>query len=310
MRRVSLSLRMACMASLVGLVMAGGASAEDDTWPGVGAMHGGKGYVSTPMGQVHYRDVGPMDAPIPMLLLHQTPMFMIEFAAIQNELTKRGVRSIAVDTPGTGMSDQPVGMPSIEQFADNLVAVLDRMKVQRVVVAGHHTGASIATAFAARHPDRTAGVIIHGAGLFSPEQVKVRASATRTSWDRTPKDDGSQFHAPFVFRRGAAQKFGYEQSPDDLATITWMAVGLFLQGPDIGHPAAFSYDMKAGLEAIKSPGLILSDKYDSIYANTVESSRIRPDFKYIQFSEENHGAMMYQPGRWADIAMEFLKEAK
>ena len=54
----------------------------------------------------------------------------------------------------------------------------------------------------------------------------------------------------------------------------------------------------------------MSDRYDSIYDNTVEASRIRPDFKYIQFSNENHGAMMYQPGRWADVAAEFLGALK
>lgn len=302
--------RLICVALFAGYAAMDAAYAVEDHWPGVGALHGGKGYVATPMGQVHYRDQGPSNAPIPMLLLHQTPMFMIEFAAVQNELTKRGIRSIALDTPGTGMSDRPPGMPTIEQFADNLIPVLDRLGVKRVLVAGHHTGASIATAFAARHPDRTAGVIIHGVGLFSPEEMKKRGGVKGGAWDRTPREDGAQFHGPFDFRRGAAKKFGIVQSPEDLATVTWMAVGLFLQGDDIGHPAAYAYDLKSDLTQIKSPGIIMSDKLDSIYANTVEASRARPDFKYIQFSNENHGAMMYQSSRWADIAVEFLNSLK
>ena len=303
-------LKRSCLVGLVlvvALAATGIAQAVEDHWPGVGELRGGKGYVSTPMGQVHYRDQGPASAGTSMLLLHQTPMFMIEFAAIQNELTKRGIRSIALDTPGTGMSDRPPGMPSIEELADNIVPVLDRLGIKRVVVAGHHTGASIATAFAARHPYRTAGVIIHGVALFSPEVRRQRGGVKGSPWDRTPRDDGAHFHGPFEFRREAAKKFGYVQSPDDLATVTWMSVGQFLQGDDIGHPAAYAYDLKADLETIKSPGVIVSDRYDSIYANTVEASRVRPDFRYIQFSAENHGAMMYQPGRWADMAAEFLK---
>ena len=169
--------RLSCLMglSLVAPIAATGvAHAVEDHWPGVGALRGGKGYVSTPMGQVHYRAQGPASAPISMLLLHQTPMFMVEYAAVQNELAKREIRSIALDTPGTGMSDPPPGMPSIEELADNIVPVLDGLGIKRVLVAGHHTGASIATAFAARHPDRTAGVILHGVPLFSPEVIKRR----------------------------------------------------------------------------------------------------------------------------------------
>ena len=70
-----------------------------DGWVGNGVLAGGKGYVSTPMGQVHYRDIGPRDAKVPLLLIHQAWMSMIEYGEIQNELAQLGYRSIALDTP-------------------------------------------------------------------------------------------------------------------------------------------------------------------------------------------------------------------
>src|ERR1700761_4272810 len=75
----------------------------EDSWIGLGVLKGGKGYAPSPMGQVHYRDLGPRDAKVPVLLLHMTPLSMNQFGLAQPELAKLGIRSIAVDTPGYGL---------------------------------------------------------------------------------------------------------------------------------------------------------------------------------------------------------------
>ena len=58
-------------------------------WIGNGLMRGGKGYVSTPMGQVHYRLVRAGDGPV-LVLLHQTPWSMNQYAEVQACLAARG----------------------------------------------------------------------------------------------------------------------------------------------------------------------------------------------------------------------------
>lgn len=123
------------------------------------------------MGQVHYRDVGPRSYRPPVVLLHQTPMSIIQWGAVQNELTAMGIRSIAIDTPGYGMSDLPPQQPTIPEFADNLVSVLNQLQLEKVVIVGHHTGASIACAFAANYRDRAAAIVMHGAPLWDKEEI-------------------------------------------------------------------------------------------------------------------------------------------
>ena len=44
-------------------------SMQDATWDGLGVLKGGKGYAPTPMGQVHYRLMGPKTGPV-VLLIH------------------------------------------------------------------------------------------------------------------------------------------------------------------------------------------------------------------------------------------------
>jgi len=86
---------------------------------------------------------------------------------------------------------------------------------------------------------------------------------------------------------------------------TWLAITSFIQGPDIGHWAAFHYDMEPDLKAINVPGMILTDTEDDVHYIDVRVSKMRPDFKYMEFSDGNLLELMAQPQRWAKIAAEF-----
>ncbi len=273
---------------------------SNDDWRGWGILSGGKGYSASPLGQVHYRDVGPRDYMHPIVLLHQSPMSMIQFAGVQNELVKLGIRSITIDTPGYGNSDRPPHQPTIQEYAANLVHVLDHLEVRKVLIAGHHTGAQIAASFAANFSDRVIGVILHGAAQFTAEERKKYQSYKFKP--RTPTLDGSHLLDSFNLLPMTNQ----EQAI--LNARTWLSITSFIQGPDIGHWAAFQYDMTSDLEAINVPGLILTDTEDDVHYIDVRVSKMRPDFEYRVFSEGNLLEFMAQPKRWALIADEFSRD--
>jgi pimeloyl-ACP methyl ester carboxylesterase len=272
----------------------------DDNWLGAGVLAGGKGYAPTPMGQVHYRDIGPRDAKVPLLLIHQAWMFMIEFAEIQNELAKLGYRSIAVDTPGYGMSDPAPGQPTIQDLADNLTPVLDYLHVDKVIIAGHHTGSVIAASFAARHPDRVTAVILHGNPFFTKEESD--AALAKGNYDRTLHDDGSHFTRFYGFDVPGDP---HPNTPENLRSRTWMLLSMYLMGPDIGHWAVYHYDMEPDAKAIKAPTLILTDAHDAINYLDVRLSKLRPDFKFEVFSNYAGIQMMNEPKHWAEVVAKF-----
>jgi len=284
------------------LVLATPAAAEDsNVWHGMRPLTGGKGYVVTPMGQVHYRDVGPRTG-TPILLLHQSPWSMIEFADIQNSLAARGFRAITVDTPGYGMSDAPPKMPSMADLADNLVPVLDGLGISTVIVGGHHTGASIAVAFAARHPERVTGLIIHGVPLYSAAE-RARLLALPEP-DRTLKLDGSHLSSYFKYVIAAAADTPANAFAN-LRNATWAVLLLYLPDQDIGHAAAFSYDMAPDLDRIHVPTLVMSDRGDSLNRTDRRVVELHPKFKYIEFSKGRLLSLMSDPDRWAGIAADF-----
>ena len=270
-----------------------------DDWRGFGVLSAGKGYASSPLGQVHYRDVGPRDYETPIVLLHQSPMSMIQFADIQNAFVGMGIRAITVDTPGYGMSDMPPKQPTIREYADNLVYVLDHLKVDKVVIAGHHTGAQIAASFAANHPARAVAIIMHRAAQLTKEEAQRYLDSP--SRPRTPLPDGSHFSRRF-------QNTSPTERQAILDAQTWLTITSYIQGPDIGHWAAFHYDMLPDLEKIKMPGLILSDVQDSIHEMDKRVAAMMPNFKYVEFSKGNLLEFIAEPERWAKIAAEFMAD--
>lgn len=83
------------------------------TTSGVQAMR--RQFCDTHMGQVHVVTAGEGPA-TPLLLLHQTPRSIHEFAEVIPLLAKSR-RAIAVDMPGHGYSDPVPGQLTIEHYA-------------------------------------------------------------------------------------------------------------------------------------------------------------------------------------------------
>lgn len=268
-------------------------------WIGNGLLRGGKGYADTPMGQVHYRLVRAGPGPV-VLLLHQTPWSMHEYAAIQACLATRGVSSLAVDTPGYGLSDPPPGHPGVADYADNLVPVLDALGLRQVVVAGHHTGAAIAAAFAARHPERALGVVLHGVPLYNAAERAERLARPTPPLALAP--DGTHLSDYYRYIRDYAG-----DDPGTMVTANWSVIDRYLAGAnDVAHDIVFRNDMTGDLRGIRAPGLILSDGGDSLHANDLRAAGLRPDFRYVQFSAGRAHAMMLDPAHWAEIVAGFV----
>lgn len=267
-----------------------------DDWQGYKVLTGGKGYVDAPLGQLHYRDTGPRDDRHPIILLHQSPMSMIQWAGVQNALAARGIRSITVDNPGYGMSDAPPTQPTIEDYANNLIALLDALDLEKVVMGGHHTGAQIAVAFAARHGERAQALVLHGSAALTKEESAAYLESG-LFLPRTPVIDGSHFAKRY-------KRWNFERQ-GLIDALTWSVIGAYIQGPDIGHYAAFKYDMMPDIPKVKVPVLLLTDTQDAVHVTDKRLHEMRPDFDYLEFSDGDLYEFMTQPDRWADIYVEW-----
>ena len=288
-------------AALAGSVVSTGSAraAEGRGWRGLHVMGGRKGYADTPMGQVHYRIMGEG---IPLLLLHQTPWFSVQYAKVQPLLAAAGIQCIAVDTPGFGFSDLPTEQPTIEGYADNLPYILDAMGLDRVAVAGFHTGASIAAAFVHRHAAKVMCLVLDGAPLYTAEERRERLS--REHWDQTPRSDGSHLSDRFAFIRDRITKGTAEAE-----SMTWSVMSFFMAGETehYGHIAAFSYDMAPAIRDITAPTLLISHTADTLHPAAGRIRKMRPDFQYQEFEGGNSHIIYDDPEPWAAVVIDFVK---
>ena len=82
-----------------------------------------------------------------------------EFARFLDRLAGMG-RLILFDKRGTGLSDRVAGVPTLEQRAEDIAAVMDAAGASRAAIAAWGEGAAIAGMFAAVHPERVSALVL------------------------------------------------------------------------------------------------------------------------------------------------------
>lgn len=91
-----------------------------------------------------------------------------------------GHRVVALTTYGASGSRSQGEQLTIEQLAEDVVALMDYLGIPRAVVAGHSMGGPMALTVAARHPDRVAGVVAIGPVNSSSVQPEIFTARIET----------------------------------------------------------------------------------------------------------------------------------
>ncbi|KAK2630488.1 hypothetical protein QTJ16_001308 [Diplocarpon rosae] len=82
-------------------------------------------------------------------------------------------RCVALDTPGSGLSELGAQEQCIESIAGDAIALLDALEVKEVVAVGHSMGGIVASWLAAEYPARVKGVVLLGPVNPAPGLAEV-----------------------------------------------------------------------------------------------------------------------------------------
>lgn len=113
---------------------------------------------------VHYRDEGPRSDPVPIVLLHGTSASLHTWDGWARAL--RGQRRvIRLDLPAFGLTGPFTGSYAGQPYTGPVYArfvldVLDKLAVQRFVLAGNSLGGEVAWRIAATAPQRVASLVL------------------------------------------------------------------------------------------------------------------------------------------------------
>jgi pimeloyl-ACP methyl ester carboxylesterase len=93
----------------------------------------------------------------PLVLLHGFPLAKETWDPVARLLRGRA-RIVRIDLRGLGRSSVPPGPYLMERLAADLAGVLDRLSIERAIVAGHSLGAMVAWAFLRGYRERVSAL--------------------------------------------------------------------------------------------------------------------------------------------------------
>ena len=130
-------------------------------------------FVSIAGMDVHLRDEGPREDPLPIVLLHGTGASLHTWEGWTAAL-KSQRRVISYDMPGFGLTGpSPDANYTIERYAEFVVWVMDTLGVQHCVLAGNSLGGYVAWATTVLHPERVARLVLVDSGGYPYESQSV-----------------------------------------------------------------------------------------------------------------------------------------
>jgi pimeloyl-ACP methyl ester carboxylesterase len=104
----------------------------------------------------------------PFLLVHGLASNARMWDGVAARLAAAGAMALTVDLRGHGRSSKPDGPYDVPTVAGDLATLIDRLALDRPVVAGQSWGGNVAVELAARHPHAIRGIVCVDGGWLEP----------------------------------------------------------------------------------------------------------------------------------------------
>lgn len=115
------------------------------------------------------------------ILLHGIGMGRRYWGTLTDTLGAHG-RVFALDLPGFGDAPEPETPLTMAQSGDLIAELVERMRLERVVLVGHSMGSQVAAEAAARHPDLFESLVLISPTV-NPDERRVSTQARRLAQD-------------------------------------------------------------------------------------------------------------------------------
>ena len=271
--------------------------------------------------EIFYREAGPKDAPI-LLLLHGYPSSSRMFDPLLPLLAK-SYRCIAPDYPGFGHSQMPdrhLYPYTFEHLAKTIAAFTEALALNRYSLYMQDYGGPVGFHLALAHPQRVQALIvqnavIHEAGLSDLWKLRRAFWQDRAAYEQKILD---AMPAP---SSGVARYVGARKNRESFNPDLWSDEIAFLQKPGVAAvQLELVYDYQnnvreyprwqAYLKDSKLPLLVLWGVHDLIFSEDGAKSikNDRPDAE-LHMLDAGHFALNEQPIKMSGLIKKFLDQA-
>ena len=260
--------------------------------------------------RIHYQVTGRPGAP-PILFIQGLGADKNGWN-LQRLATATRYRAVAVDNRGAGRSDKPHGTYTLEQMADDAIAVLDDAGVDTAHVVGASMGGAITQIIAVKYPERTRSITLAcTAARNHPWREELLASWRDNALAR---GIGSMGH------EAARWVIGPRSFRRLLPAIGWLgplALGrpshaFAAQCDAILAAADLHQDLVDRLPEIAVPTLVLVGNQDILTprGDSEDLAATIPTAELVVISGAAHGFMVEHASTFNRVLLEFLGRAE
>jgi pimeloyl-ACP methyl ester carboxylesterase len=231
--------------------------------------------VSTRFGQIHCRDTGaPGGGTAPtFVFMHINQQSSALYLELMSELAP-AARAVAIDYPSCGMSDHIDFQPSIADYAECVIAVMDGLGIGRACAVGEATGAAVAIELGVAHPTRIDTVALLNCPFYRNRKQAHDVHAPLKA-DLRPSDTSG-------FPMTRTLDFMHEKDPShaplhpDQFWMDRINIAQIEAGRDRWQAldALNAYDIGDGMQRLKCPTLLLMGEHFH-YTSMIDEYRRR-----------------------------------
>lgn len=228
---------------------------------------------------------------------------------IMESLSKRQ-RLIRYDARGNGLSDHDVPEVSFERWVDDLATVVDAAGLDRFPLIGISQGASVAAAYAARHPARVSALVLI-CGLVRGWRVKglprvthhfeALLSLMESGWGQDNPAFRQIFSTAFFPGASKEELDGFNELQRRSATPQ-NAIQILSAIGDI--------DLRAEVPQVRAPTLVIHGRNDLVipFSDGKELAAGIPGSRFVPLETKNHIPLAHDPawGRMESEIQSFL----
>ena len=203
-------------------------------------------------------------------------------------------RLIRFDKRGTGLSDRPVKMATLEERTDDIRAVMDDVGIERANIFGVSEGGSMACLFAATYPERVNSLLVWGAQarwIGSPDHPWGQTQEQHDQMIAMIDEDWPSFD----YITGPGAGVGKDADPAFIESISrYMRAAANPSAVRAYEQMNGQIDTRPILPSIQAPTLVMNragDPCANVEAARDMASRI-PGAKFKEYPGDSHSMML------------------
>lgn len=215
-------------------------------------------------------------------------------------------RVIQFDRRGTGMSDRPPRVATLEERMQDVVTVMDAAGSARAAIFGESEGGPMSCLFAATKPERTTALVLYGPVIRMVGEVTFPWAQSRESFEAA---------LDLAEASWGSEELIWAWAPsigDDPKARQWFARFMRLSSSPSAYRAQMlvnaDIDVRAILPSITAPTLVLHRRDDTAIA--VGQGRYAaehiPGAHYVELPGEDHLLIGGDPDQLLDEIEQFL----